>query len=439
MLMQNPEKGDWSLEPPRIRVAVVGVSREIGGAAKATWRMFVGLKNSKDALEYCLYCSEGSQEKGDSVNRIPWRGGLWATNALGGSSLTRKILDIKLRIWTYIMVRRRSKHQFFYADSLVSKKEIEARCSLVHYVWIQLISSSLTRPTRPYVVTMHDMWQLTGGCAYTLGCKEMEHGCNDCPEVREYAKRQVRRMKQEKLRFLNGAHYIVVTSRWMRDEAIKAGVSPEKIVRIENYIPEIFQYNEKKKLLGEQYVSAKPRRRRRVYFVGSITDKRKGFETLVEVLKQEEEFRMMSWELSVLGCEDIELEEIRNAGIYARGYGILHDDASQVEMYNRADILVCPSQEDNSPNVVAEAHCCGLPVVVIDKTGAAEMVDDNLNGWIARDGSLKEIAKTLSTALSQYSKLDRGAISRQARDRYGRKNTIEKYSKLYMKVVLGDD
>ena len=423
-----------------MKVVVVGVSREIGGAAKATWRMFEGLTSSKGALCYEMYCSEGSKEKGDSIKTLPWKRGLWVANLLGGSGFTRKILDIKLRIWNCIMVNRRSRHQFFYTSSLVRKREIETKCSLIHYVWIQLIGSSFKATTTPYVVTLHDMWQLTGGCAYRLGCKEFEQGCSSCPEVRRFAREQVKTMKQKKVAFLNGAYGVVVTSEWMRDEAIKAGVYPEKIMKIENYIPEVFQYNRQNTVRKDEDWSDRVRKKRgRLYFVGSIKDNRKGFKSLVEALYQSNDLDLANWELSVLGCEDYELEEIRSNGIWARGYGVLRDDMSQAVMYNEADILICPSGEDNSPNVVAEAHCCGLPVVVIDKTGAAEMVEENLNGWVARDSSVKELGKTLTKAVSQHRTLNRVEIARQARSRYGKQNTIARYSELYLEAVLKND
>ena len=427
------------LETVAKRIAIVGLSKGIGGAAKATWRMFEGLRQKEDDLLYCFYCSEGARED-PSLEVLPWKGGLWIANAIGGSALTRKILDIRLMIWNRIVVRKRSRHQFFYTDRLVSGRALEGRNSVIHYVWIQLIGASFVAPMRPYIVTLHDMWQLTGGCAYSFGCGELEKGCRYCPEVRRYARRRIKQIKNRKLIFLNGAFRVVVTSEWMRGEAEKAGVLPERIVRIENYIPDVFQYHNEIRLKRENGLADSYRgNTRRLYFVGSIRDARKGFNNLIEALEQYRELDIRYWELSVLGCEDEELEEIRRKGINARGYGILEDDLSQVLMYNQANILVCPSREDNSPNVVAEALCCGLPVVVIGNTGAAEMVEERVNGWIARNDTIDELGKAISRALLQYDKVDRTTISLQARERFGKESTIDKYSNLYLEAVLEND
>lgn len=422
------------------KVGVVGVSRKIGGAARATDRMFQGLKRNRGEISYEFYCSEGSGAEGDSFRRLPWKGGLRIAEVIGGSELTRRVLDIRLRIWIRLIVRKDSEHQFFWSSGLVQARSIEKECSLVHYVWVQFIGESFNEPRKPYIVTLHDMWHLTGGCAYSYGCKEYESGCRMCPEVRVYARRGVRQRKKKKIEFLNSAYSIVVTSEWMRRQAISAGVNEKKIVKIENYVPENYTWSSRENLrCGGQEMSSKERLRNRLYFVGSVRDPRKGFDRLVDALKITTGIDWDCWELSILGCEDDELERVRKIGINARGYGILSDDNSQVGMYCEASILVCPSFEDNSPNVIAEAHCCGLPVIAIGMTGAAEMVEENVNGWVAVDQSAQEIGKTIVKAMSAYDKLNRDKIAEAARSRYGEKNTLNRYVSLYKSALMHND
>ena len=50
--------------------------------------------------------------------------------------------------------------------------------------------------------------------------------------------------------------------------------------------------------------------------------------------------------------------------------------------YAAADALVLPTLYDPFPNVVLEAMAMGLPVIVSDRCGAAELVKHGENGWI---------------------------------------------------------
>ncbi len=58
----------------------------------------------------------------------------------------------------------------------------------------------------------------------------------------------------------------------------------------------------------------------------------------------------------------------------------------------RADCLVLPSRNDSFGMVVAEALATGLPVVVSDMVGAAELVSPGENGWIVAAGDQEALA-----------------------------------------------
>jgi len=71
---------------------------------------------------------------------------------------------------------------------------------------------------------------------------------------------------------------------------------------------------------------------------------------------------------------------------------------SQAELaaeMSRADCLVLPSRNDSYGMVVAEALAAGLPVVVSDMVGAAELVVPGENGWVVRAGDGAALAARL--------------------------------------------
>ncbi len=52
------------------------------------------------------------------------------------------------------------------------------------------------------------------------------------------------------------------------------------------------------------------------------------------------------------------------------------------EGYRSSTIFVLPSLEDGWGVVVSEAMACGLPVIVTEHTGAKDIVDEGINGFI---------------------------------------------------------
>ncbi len=66
---------------------------------------------------------------------------------------------------------------------------------------------------------------------------------------------------------------------------------------------------------------------------------------------------------------------------------------------SHADCLVLPSRNDSYGMVVAEALAAGLPVVVSDMVGAAELVATGENGWVVPAGDVEALsARLLSLA-----------------------------------------
>jgi glycosyltransferase involved in cell wall biosynthesis len=134
----------------------------------------------------------------------------------------------------------------------------------------------------------------------------------------------------------------------------------------------------------------------RVSFVGLI-EPWKGFHYLLEAF-------------AALGLKDAELVlwggsgsraatrllreyQARNPSIQVRavevrqvGYG---------EVYAKSSVLVHPSLSDGFSYAVAEAMASGLPVIVTDNTGAADLVQEGVNGYVIPTGDVRAIQERL--------------------------------------------
>ena len=96
-----------------------------------------------------------------------------------------------------------------------------------------------------------------------------------------------------------------------------------------------------------------------------------------------------------------------------------------VEAYQRAELFVLPTLHDGWGFVVAEAMACGLPVVVTDTCGAADLVEHGRTGWIVPAGDAAAIAAVLREAAGDRARVAamgaaaRESIVAQSRDRAG--------------------
>lgn len=70
--------------------------------------------------------------------------------------------------------------------------------------------------------------------------------------------------------------------------------------------------------------------------------------------------------------------------------------------YRGSDIMLFPTHYDSFANVTAEAMLCGLPLITTRDAGGAEMVTENVNGFVVEDSSkVDEMAKALDLLLDE--------------------------------------
>lgn len=75
-------------------------------------------------------------------------------------------------------------------------------------------------------------------------------------------------------------------------------------------------------------------------------------------------------------------------------------------LLNKVDILVVPSLcYENSPTVIYEALSMGLPVLVADIGGAAELIREDYNGWIFPAGDFSALQNKIMALADQKERL----------------------------------
>ncbi len=144
-----------------------------------------------------------------------------------------------------------------------------------------------------------------------------------------------------------------------------------------------------------------------ILFVGQM-DWKKNILTVLEAaarLKaQGVRFRLV---LAGQGVDMMDIsEKIRDLGLEDQARMVGHvSDASLLDgLYSRASLFTFPSLYDAAPMVVREAAVMGTPSVMVRGSTAAEVIQDNVNGYLC-ENQPGDLARVIREALSNPEKL----------------------------------
>jgi glycosyltransferase involved in cell wall biosynthesis len=109
------------------------------------------------------------------------------------------------------------------------------------------------------------------------------------------------------------------------------------------------------------------------------------------------------------------------------------------QLLSGSSLLVLPSRWEGMPNVVLEAMAAGTPVVVTAVEGIAELVTDQISGWVVPPGQPDSLAACLSSVLA--APVARSEAAKAAQDFVSKRFTIlamiDRYEQLYRHLLAG--
>lgn len=417
-----------------MNVGLVTADNGEGGAARAVRRLATGLTQKVAKVDNIDLVCRGRVESGYHLVQPKYK---LQNQQNRPDKLLYETFEIKAQGWWQKYIKPADRYDFFPEGyTLDIKKTLEAY-DVLNLFWYQTLGKieQIKKLDKPTIITLHDMWFLTGGCAYSYSCQGYKTGCKKCAFVAKRGHRKIEKQYKDKIGLINYENCkIVVTSDWMKEKVIETGIEENKISKIANHIPNNFCYIDNKencmRVLGWEI----DKKDRIYYFVGNTADKRKGFEQILDAIEDIKESERTHIKLQILGNLSVEYRlKMKELRIEWKELGSYKDELSQIIAYNASDCLICPSLFDNSPNVIAEAQCCGLPAIAKEKTGAAEMINDGKDGLLFKKQgiSLKECMKEIQKGRFDN---ERNRISKESKEKYGFENTCGKYMKLYREV-----
>lgn len=102
-------------------------------------------------------------------------------------------------------------------------------------------------------------------------------------------------------------------------------------------------------------------------------------------------------------------------------------------IFNRIDVLVCPSREDPMPAAVTEAMRSGIPGIVSDTVGTAGYIHDGVEGWVFRNEDDGELAEKIRWCVEHRDQIRQAG--RNARGVYEKYFSMEAFERRLMEII----
>lgn len=179
------------------------------------------------------------------------------------------------------------------------------------------------------------------------------------------------------------ADAIRVMSKGQKEKLMRAGIDERKIRVISTPV-------DLGKFIKHGAYNMEQKKERIVLHIGR-DDEVKDYDTLVRAFKIVKE-KMPDTKFVQAGASD-ELRKAMEKGsfqeIISKG-NVDHQDL--LGLYHQSDIFVLSSTSESFGKVLVEANACGKPVVSTATTGAKEIIEDGVNGFLVPIGDYKALA-----------------------------------------------
>ena len=280
----------------------------------------------------------------------------------------------------------------------ITKDKLFREADIIIICWIQggfISIKNLNRifnSNKKIVWRFSDMWPLTAGCHYSLGCEKFKLECKNCHLVRnDYLNIIVNRVYKYKKNKLSDKKFKIMTpSNWLNNQ-VKKSVYYKNIetINIGTFTNnEIFKYNDNNNLMTK--IGIQPNKF--IILVGSVdlNDSRKGFEYALKALGS------LRCDFIVLTYGKVYNVKLKNISFINLGY--IEKKERLSEIYNISDVFLAPYLYDNLPNTIIESLSCGTPVVAFDTCGIPELITHRNNGYLAKSFEVDSLVDGLMWA-----------------------------------------
>jgi glycosyltransferase involved in cell wall biosynthesis len=411
-----------------LRIALVHTADQGGGAEAST----VSLKNALKALGHqcVLYVGTKQTDDRDIIELSRYR-------PFPGVLRVAKVLEDHLG-WQYLY------HPWFRRLDRLFTEPVD----VVHYhsLWSGRLGyadvGGLPDLTSRYpsVMTLRDMWMLTGHCAYpAVGCERWKSGCGKCPDLslapaithdgtRFNWERKRRAIQRSDL-------HVTAVSGWLAETAATCPIfAGKKIHTVHNGIDEnAFHPMDRTQLRHELEL---PQDAFIVMVAGQSLEGTSASNSgarsfAVDAIRKSE---TSPYILAVGHSASSFLADTQCTGV---SIPFQKDPKQLAKFYAASDVVLVASLWETFGRIPAEAQMCGVPVVGFATGGIPEIVTDDVTGILASTGDVDHLAsglRRLAANLEERESMGQEAY-RSSRGKFSNLAIAQQYVDLYHTVI----
>lgn len=284
--------------------------------------------------------------------------------------------------------------------------------------------------------TLHDMWALTGHCAYALQCNKWQaRECKPCNQKKLYPKIRMdvahSRYLEKKKAYTNRKILFVTPSKWLYEECQKSMLKNERIKLIYNGVDTKIYRPQNKKALRKKY-AVDEQKIVLIFAANQLDNPYKGTQILKSALENVEN----KSKYALLICGKSRSSSISKEYIeYNMGY--VEDDMKMSELYALSDVFILPSIAENFPCTILESMACGTPVIASRVGGIVEQIDEG-TGWtfdVGDEEQLRKIIENLQMDNSYKAMANNCRV--KIEKQYSENRMLQEYERLYALMQKG--
>jgi glycosyltransferase involved in cell wall biosynthesis len=291
----------------------------------------------------------------------------------------------------------------------------------VHSMYNLLNHDSLLKLSNsgyPLVITLHDQRGFTGGCHYSNGCNRFVTACNSCPQATFTGKKLINRIYKDELNAVKSIRNLKVAapSLWLANLSRKSNILGSfPTVVINNAIP------------SYTYRRQDDKATKSIGFIASdLNNPLKNLSLLLQALKKIDG-HIQNLEVVLIGRGEVDcgLTDVKVSKLE----GLTQEQIAKT--VSSLHLLVVPSLEDNSPNVIGEALMNGTRVIGASTGGIPELLEND-ESLLFDPQDIDGLASAITRNLCDYRKAD---IAVRAEERFSFMAVASKYIELYKSMV----
>jgi glycosyltransferase involved in cell wall biosynthesis len=280
------------------------------------------------------------------------------------------------------------------------------------------------------VVSLHDLWHISGGCFIYQGCDRLAQGCQTCPILHWPANQILARdeLNRKLQAYQSRRATIVANSQWLASMASQSPIVQAcggvKFIR-----PAIATgiFKPQDKIACRQQWGLPPEAFIIVTGCTSLTDTNKNTPWLLEQLA--ELTAINSVVVVAFGDGELPVPE----GLDVRFVGSIRDRWRLAQLMVAGDVFVSASKMETYGLTLVEAMACGTTVVAFRVGGIPEAVPEEYGALLIPPGDsqamLSAIAKIRESRLKKQTEINQSAINSLRQQ-----NSPEVFAKAYMDI-----